>query len=83
MVDDTTRRDALDPDEVDLDDDEDGSRPVIVALNPDSTPDRLSRARLQLQRGDSAAAKADLRWVLDRDPAGVDIERLTELYRSL
>jgi hypothetical protein len=34
MVDDTTRRDALDPDEVDLDDDEDGSRPVIVALNP-------------------------------------------------
>ena len=34
MVDDTTRRDELDPDEVDLDEDDDGTRPVIVALNP-------------------------------------------------
>ena len=56
---------------------------VIVALNPDSAPDRLTRARLQMQRGESAAAKADLRWVLERKPPGIDLERLAELFRSL
>ena len=34
MVDDTTRRNDLDPDELDLDEADDGSRPVIVSLNP-------------------------------------------------
>ena len=33
MVDDTTRRDDLDPDDVDLDETDDG-RPIIVSLNP-------------------------------------------------
>jgi regulator of sirC expression with transglutaminase-like and TPR domain len=56
---------------------------VIIALNPNSAPDRLSRARLQLQRGDAAAAKADLSWVLDRKPEGVDLERLADLLRTL
>ena len=56
---------------------------VIVALNPDSAADRLSRARLQMQRGDGAAAKVDLKWLLDRAPDGIDLERLGELYRSL
>jgi regulator of sirC expression with transglutaminase-like and TPR domain len=56
---------------------------VIIALNPNSAPDRLSRARLQLQRGDAAAAKADLNWVLDRKPEGVDLERLADLLRTL
>ena len=56
---------------------------VIVALNPDSPADRLSRARTNIQRGDNAAAKLDVRWLLDHEPAGVDLERLGELYRSL
>jgi regulator of sirC expression with transglutaminase-like and TPR domain len=56
---------------------------VIVALNPDSASDRLQRARIQMQRGENAAAKEDLRWVLDHESPGVDLERLTELYRSL
>lgn len=56
---------------------------VIVALNPDSAPDRLSRARLQVQRGDVAAAKVDLQWLIEHEPPGVDLERLGELYRSL
>jgi len=56
---------------------------MIVALNPDSAGDRLQRARVQMQRGENAAAKEDLRWVLDHESQGVDLERLTELYRSL
>jgi serine protease Do len=56
---------------------------VIIAVNPDSPADRLIRARTQLQRGDNAAAKVDVRWLLDHEPPGMDVERLGELYRSL
>ena len=56
---------------------------VILALNPDSAPDRFQRARLHMQRGDNLAAKEDLRWLLEKEPAGIDLERLGELYRSL
>ena len=56
---------------------------VILALAPDSTGDRLNRSRLHLQRGDTKAAKEDLKWLLDHQPAGVDLERIAELYRSL
>jgi regulator of sirC expression with transglutaminase-like and TPR domain len=56
---------------------------VIVALNPDSAADRLSRARVNIQRGDNVAAKGDVRWLLDHEPPGVDSEKLGELYRSL
>jgi uncharacterized protein HemY len=52
-------------------------------LNPDSASDRLSRARVNIQRGDNTAAKLDVRWLLDHEPPGVDIEKLGELYRSL
>jgi regulator of sirC expression with transglutaminase-like and TPR domain len=56
---------------------------VIVALNPDSARDRYHRARLQMQLGQPALAKADLRWLLDHPPADLHVERLGELYRSL
>ncbi len=56
---------------------------VIVALSPDSAPDRLLRARLRLQGRDAAGAKEDLKWILDHQPEGVDLERVTELYQSL
>jgi serine protease Do len=56
---------------------------VILVLNPDSASDRLSRARVNIQRGDNTAAKLDVRWLLDHEPPGVDIEKLGELYRSL
>ena len=56
---------------------------VIVALNADSATDRLNRASVQMQRGNHAAAKEDLRWLLDHEPDGIDLERLRELYQSL
>jgi serine protease Do len=56
---------------------------AIIAIEPDSAVDRLTRARLHMQRRDTHAAKADLRWLLDHKPDGLDLERLEELYRSL
>jgi serine protease Do len=56
---------------------------IIIALTPDSVRDRMERAQLRLQTGDTAGAKADFKWVLDQQPPGVDLERLAELYRSL
>ena len=56
---------------------------VILALAPDGVGDRLNRARLRMQMGNSAGAKEDFKWILDEQPAGVDLERVAELYRSL
>jgi regulator of sirC expression with transglutaminase-like and TPR domain len=56
---------------------------VILVLSPDSVPDRLKRAGLRLQTSDGPGAKEDFKWVLDQQPAGVDLERIAELYRSL
>jgi regulator of sirC expression with transglutaminase-like and TPR domain len=56
---------------------------LILAIAPDSAPDRLHRARLRLQARDIAGAKQDLRWLLDHQPRGVDLERVAELYQSL
>ncbi|HEY2952254.1 MAG TPA: tetratricopeptide repeat protein [Verrucomicrobiae bacterium] len=56
---------------------------VIVALSPESGPDRRSRALLRFQSGDADGAKEDLRWLLDHQPQGIDLERLEEILRSL
>ena len=56
---------------------------AILVLAPDSVPDRLGRAQLRLQTGDTAGAKADFKWLLDRQPPGVDLERIAEFYRTL
>ena len=39
---------------------------LIVALVPDSVPDRLNRARLRLQTGDVPGAKEDFKWLVIR-----------------
>ncbi len=56
---------------------------VIVVLSPDEPKDRWTRAMLRLQSGDPAGAKEDLKWLLDRNPPGINLERAAELYRSL
>jgi S1-C subfamily serine protease/regulator of sirC expression with transglutaminase-like and TPR domain len=56
---------------------------AIVTLSPDSVSDRLGRAQLRLQTGDTAGAKADFKWLLDHKPPGVDLERIEEFYGTL
>ncbi len=55
---------------------------LLVAVSPEPT-DRLARLRLRLQRGDAAGVREDARWLLQARPAGVDLERLSELLDSL
>jgi len=56
---------------------------AVVAVSPDSAVDRLLRARLRIQTRDGAGAREDLKWILDRQPEGVNLERVAELYQSL
>jgi regulator of sirC expression with transglutaminase-like and TPR domain len=56
---------------------------VIVALAPESALDRLARASLRLQTGDTAGAKADFQWLLDHKPPGLDLKRIEQLRQSL
>ncbi|HUR45944.1 MAG TPA: transglutaminase family protein [Candidatus Saccharimonadales bacterium] len=56
---------------------------LIIALAPDSAIDRLNRARLRLQNRELAEARQDLRWLLDHQPEGIDLDRVAELFHSL
>ncbi len=44
---------------------------------------RLDRARLHAQSGNTAAAREDLRWILDASPPGLDAEQIAEMIRRL
>ncbi len=44
---------------------------------------RIDRARLRAQCGDLEGSRADLKWILDTAPPGIDAERIAETYRRL
>lgn len=56
---------------------------MTLALAPDAAPEHMRRALLLLQNGDGTAAEEDLKWLLQQQPSGIDLERVEELYRSL
>jgi regulator of sirC expression with transglutaminase-like and TPR domain len=56
---------------------------VLIALNPESVGERLTRGMLRLRLGDTPGAREDLKWLLDEAAPGIDLERVAELYRSL
>ena len=56
---------------------------TVVALQPDSAFDRWSRAVLLIQTRQYDPAKKDLEWLLQSKPAGLDLERVLQLYQSL
>jgi len=56
---------------------------LVLALDANATAERLERAMARLRIGDRAGAKEDLRWLLDKEPPEIDLERVTELYRSI
>jgi serine protease Do len=55
---------------------------LLVAISGEPT-DRLTRVRLHLLRGNVGGAREDLRWLQEAKPAGIDLERVSELYESL
>ncbi len=56
---------------------------VILALDPDAAMEHWSRGMLRLRNGDDVGGKQDFKWLLDHEPAGIDLERVAEIYRSL
>jgi serine protease Do len=56
---------------------------LIVALSPTSAVERLDRAMLRIRNGDSSGAKEDLRWILEQQPDGFNLDRVSDLYHSL
>ena len=56
---------------------------TILALSPDSAVDRLMRARLRIQTRDTPGAREDLKWILDHQPDGADLDRARDLYERL
>lgn len=56
---------------------------LVVAIDSDEPSDRWRRAVLRWQTGDQAGAREDLKWLIDKQPEGVNMERVEELYRSL
>jgi serine protease Do len=56
---------------------------LVMSVKSDEPVDRWRRAALRLQIGNKSGAKEDLRWLLDKQPEGVNLERVEELYRSL
>src|SRR5262249_13022807 len=56
---------------------------LILALSPEEPRERYTRAMFRLQTGDAEGGKQDLRWLLDHEPRGIDLERVEEMLRSL
>jgi serine protease Do len=56
---------------------------LIVAIGSGEPGDHWRRAALRYQVGNAAGAKEDLQWLIDKQPEGVNMERVEELYRSL
>ncbi|MFT5412525.1 MAG: serine protease Do [Verrucomicrobiales bacterium] len=56
---------------------------LLVAINPDDAPERLSRALLLAQAEKPERAIPDLEWIFEKEPEGIDLDRLREFYEHL
>ena len=56
---------------------------LLVAINPEDPTERLSRALLNAQSDRQQQAIPDLEWIIERQPQGIDIDRLSEFYEHL
>ena len=56
---------------------------LLVAINPEDPHERLSRALLNAQLGRPQEAIPDLEWIIEREPEGIDVDRLREFYEHL
>lgn len=57
---------------------------VALAAEPRAeAAQRVDRARLRAQSGDTTGAASDLRWILESAPEGIDAERIAEMIRRL
>lgn len=56
---------------------------VVLALTPDSAEDHWMRAVLRYQNGQRRESLADVNWLIENEPEGLDMQRVLELRRLL
>jgi regulator of sirC expression with transglutaminase-like and TPR domain len=56
---------------------------ALVLLSPSSARDRGMRAIVRAQSGDRDGALEDVDWLLEKEPEGVDLERLRQFRQAL
>lgn len=56
---------------------------LILAIDPDSTQERLNRALTRMKLNDRDGAKRDLEVLMKAKPAELDLEKIETLYHSL
>lgn len=56
---------------------------TVVAVDPESVPDRLMRAVLCYDTGRIDEGLADVDWVIERHPDGIDLRRVAQLREAL
>jgi regulator of sirC expression with transglutaminase-like and TPR domain/S1-C subfamily serine protease len=56
---------------------------AILAIDEDAAAERLRRSQLRLQAGDAAGAAADVDWLIEREPEGLDIDGLRQLREAM
>jgi regulator of sirC expression with transglutaminase-like and TPR domain len=56
---------------------------AMLVIDPDAAPERAVRAGLRYQGGDKQGALADVDWLLEHEPEGIDLDRVRQLRRVL
>ncbi|MEM7700055.1 MAG: transglutaminase family protein [Verrucomicrobiota bacterium] len=56
---------------------------LLLAVAPDSAPERFQRALLRVQERDISGAREDIDWLLEHRPPGLDYARLEQFRYSL
>ncbi len=56
---------------------------VLLAIAPESAQERFQRALIRYQSGNTEGSVADLDWLLERRPEGIDYDRLQQFRDTL
>jgi len=56
---------------------------LLLAIDPENSSEHLSRALLYAQADKPGLALPDLEWIFEKQPEGIDLERLREFYDHL
>jgi len=52
---------------------------LMLAVDPQSVSNRGMRAVLRMETGRKKAAIADLNWIIEQEPEGIDLDRIYEM----
>jgi serine protease Do len=56
---------------------------AILAVSPEAGEERAMRAGLRYQQGDREGALADMDWLIEHEPEGIDLEQVRKMRRLL